>query len=298
LNAFVNIPYSKITENVLQKADIPHTVENSQIVVQGNESERFADLLQVETRRPMSRGILNPTEPESLTRIAKMVATLGGEARSKGQKVCFSVPAAPLGEDENLTYHEASLRQILTDLGYEVKSINEGLAVVYAEMESTNFTGIGITCGGGLSNVCLAYLSVPVVSFAVPKAGDFIDSSAASVTGELATSIRMVKEASFHFNGHYSDKIQQVLSVYYDDMIQSIVNALNEAFSKATRMPKLGRPIPLVLSGGSAMPPGFRDRFEKVLRASGFPLPLSEIRIAEQPLYATAKGALVAALSD
>ncbi len=43
-------------------------------------------------------------------------------------------------------------------------------------MEGSNYTGIGISCGGGLCNVCLAYLSVPVVSFSVPKAGDFIDS--------------------------------------------------------------------------------------------------------------------------
>jgi len=31
-------------------------------------------------------------------------------------------------------------------------------------------------------------------------------------------------------------------------------------------MPKLNRPIPLVLSGGTVMAPGFCDRFEKTLR--------------------------------
>ena len=34
---------------------------------------------------------------------------------------------------------------------------------------------------GGLCNVCLAYLSVPVMSFSIPKAGDYIDSSASLV---------------------------------------------------------------------------------------------------------------------
>jgi hypothetical protein len=46
------------------------------------------------------------------------------------------------------------------------------------------------------------------------------------------------------------------------------------------------------------MPKGFGERFEKVLRASDFPIELSEIRIAADPLTATAKGALVAALCD
>ena len=64
---------------------------------------------------------------------------------------------------------------MLDELGYEATSINEGLAVVYGELEDSNYTGIGISCGGGLCNVCLAYLSVPVLSFSIPKAGDYID---------------------------------------------------------------------------------------------------------------------------
>jgi hypothetical protein len=44
---------------------------------------------------------------------------------------------------------------------------------------------------------------------------------------------------------------------------------------------------------------GFRDRFEKALRGlRGFPLKISEVRLAQDPLYSTAKGALVAALSE
>ncbi|MBZ5619831.1 MAG: hypothetical protein LAQ69_14065 [Acidobacteriia bacterium] len=297
LNAFVSIPYSKMTENVLSKEGIPHAVEGNEIVVHGNESERFADLLKKETRRTMARGILNKDEPDSVKLIQAITTSLAGRAE-KGQKLCFTVPAARLGAEEDLTYHEATLREILSGLGYEVESINEGLAVVYGELESTNYTGIGISCGGGLCNVCFAYLSVPILSFSIPKAGDFIDASAASVMGERANRVRILKEQSFYLNGHFEDKFKQVVGVYYDDMIQSLVTALGSAFQRGRNMPKLSKPIPLVLSGGSAMPKGFRDRFEKILRESEFPVELSEIRMAADPLTATAKGALVAALSD
>ena len=298
LNSFVTLPASKMTEGVLRKEKVPHAVQGSTIVVHGNESERFADLLQTEIRRPMTRGILNPAEPESLSMIRQIVTAMVGPAKRDGQKLCFSVPAAPLGADDNLTYHEATLKQIVNELGYDGRSINEGQAVVYGELEDSNYTGIGISCGGGLCNVCLSYLAVPVMSFAVPKAGDYIDSSAASVTGELANRIRITKEDSFYLNGNFTDMFNQVLGVYYDDMIQSLTTALREAFSSARTLPKMGRPIPLVLSGGSALPKGFRDRFEKLLNDSGFPLPISEIRLAQQPLYSKAKGALVAALSE
>jgi hypothetical protein len=297
LNAFVTIPFSKMTENVLSKEGIPHVVEGNEIVVHGNESERFADLLKKETRRTMSRGVLNPDEPDSVKMIRAITASLAGKGE-KGQKLCFTVPAAPLGAGEDLTYHEATLREILSGLGYEATSINEGLAVVYGELESTNYTGIGISCGGGLCNVCFAYLSVPILSFSIPKAGDFIDASAASVMGERANRMRILKEQSFYLNGHFEDKFKQVVGVYYDDMIHSLATGLRNAFQGGRNLPKLSKPIPVVLSGGTAMPKGFRDRFEKILRESEFPVELSEIRMAEDPLTATARGALVAALCD
>jgi hypothetical protein len=297
LNAFVTIPYSKMTENVLRKEGVPHTLEPNEIIVHGNESERLAALLDKDIRRPMLRGLLNPDEPDSVRLMREITASLAGKAE-KGQRLCFTVPAVAAGGEENLTYHEATIRQVVTELGYKVKSINEGLAVVYGELESSNYTGIGISCGGGLCNVCLSYLSVPVITFSIPKAGDFIDSSAASVTGERANRVRILKEQSFNINGHFADKLQQVLSVYYDDMIHSLVSGLRNAFAGARHLPKMSKPIPLVLSGGTALPKGFRDRFEKILRESDFPIELSEIRMAADPLTTTAKGALVAALCD
>jgi hypothetical protein len=187
---------------------------------------------------------------------------------------------------------------MLSKLGYDAHAITEGLAVVYGELENSNYTGIVISCGGGLCNVCLAYLSVPVFSFSIPKAGDFIDSSAALLRGEPATRIRTIKEESFHFNGHFVNKIHHALSSYYDDVIQALVAALKDQFASVQNMPKLNRPIPLVLSGGSVMPPGFRDRFEKSVRETDLPVAIAEVRLASNPMVSTARGALVAALSE
>src|SRR5438874_6552634 len=120
LNAFVTIPYSKMTESVLQKEGVPHTVQANEIIVHGNESERFADLLNKDIRRTMTRGVLNPDEPDSVRLIREITASLAGKGE-KGQKLCFTVPAAPLGAEENLTYHEATIRQILNDLGFDAK---------------------------------------------------------------------------------------------------------------------------------------------------------------------------------
>jgi hypothetical protein len=298
LNAFVTIPFSKITQSVLERERVPHTVLAREIMVHGNESEKFASLLNTDIRRPMTGGVLDAKEPESLRMMREIVTSMLPVGNPDQQKLCFTVPAAPLGAEGSLTYHEATVKQILGEIGYQSASINEGLAVVYGELDASNYTGIGISLGGGLCNVCLAYLSVPVLSFSIPKAGDFIDSSAAAMTGERANQMRIAKEDSFHFNGFFADKAQQVLAVYYDDMIRSLVTALKEALARTRNVPKFSRPVPMVLSGGTALPPGFRDRFEKLLWEQDFPISVSEIRLAQNPLHATAKGALVYALSD
>jgi hypothetical protein len=298
LNAFVNIPFTKLTQGVLKKERIPHLVQESGITVYGDESERFANLFHRETRRPMLRGVLNPEETDSLMLVRQIVTLLTGEAGGQGQKLCFSVPAAPLGADQEVNAHEEALTKMLTDLGYQARSVSEGLAVVYGEMESSNYTGIGVSCGGGLCNVCLAYLSVPVFSFSIPKAGDYIDSSVAAQRGEPATRIRTIKEESFHFNGHFASKVHEALSTYFEDMIQALVASIKDAFASTQSMPKLNRPIPMVLSGGSVLAPAFGDRFEKVLRATELPVAISEVRVGSSPQHSTARGALVAALSE
>jgi len=296
LNAFITLPYSRLTESLMLQENVCHEVQGSEIIVAGNDAEKFAEVFHVETRRPMLNGTLNPHEPHALAVIRQILGKLIGPAAKKDQKVLFSVPA-PLDDGAgNIAYHEASIRQLLAELGYDATPINEGLAVVFGELGGSNYTGIGISCGSGQCNACLAVLSLPVISFSVPKAGDFVDRHAALATGDLATRIRVEKERGFELNGFTGDRIQNALTVYYDEVIRDLVAALRQKLSSADRLPKLDHPIPLVLSGGTAVPKGFLERFEKTLRSSQFAVRISEIRLSSDPLYSTARGALMAAL--
>jgi len=296
LNAFVTLPHSKLTESLMLQENVFHEVQGSEIIVVGNDAQKFAEVFHVETRRPMLNGVLNPNEPHSLAVEQRIITKMIGRAASPGQKVFFSVPAPTAQGEGSIAYHEASFRQILTELGYDAHPISEGLAGGFGELGASNYTGIGVSCGSGLCNVCLAVLSLPVISFSVPKAGDFIDSRAAVATGELATRLRGRKEESFQLNGFSGDRVQNALTVYYEDVIASLVEALRANLSSSARLPKLDQKIPLVLSGGTAMPKGFLDRFDKALRATELPVQLSEIRLSPDPLNSTARGALMAAL--
>ena len=297
LNAFVALPVSKVTESVFRKEGIPYKLSGPEILVLGDRAEKFARIFDGDTRRPMENGLLNPTERRNLQVIEETILRLTG-GPGEGGNICFSVPSPAPGGEGDVNYHQTTLAELLGRLGFKAKSINEGLAVVFAELENTNFTGIGISFGGGMCNVCLAYLGMPVLTFSTPKAGDFIDRSAAAVTGETPAAIRLVKEQSFCFNGGSSNNIEQALSVYYDDMIQTVVNRLEATLAETRKLPKLDKPVPVVVSGGSARVSGFMPRLEKALAAADLPIAIAEIRLAADPLNATAKGALMAALLD
>jgi hypothetical protein len=299
LNAFVTVPYSKFTENILKQNNVSYQVNGSQsIQIFGNDTDRFANFFNAEARRPMRDGMLNPNEEYSLPVMQAIVQQLLKKTK-KGETLRFSVPGVLRDAgSSDLVYHEAMLKNLLGSMGYNAKAINEGLAVVFAELEEENFSGIGVSCGGGMCNVSLAYMSVPVLSFSVAKAGDYVDRSVASVTGELPTRIRAIKEEGFDLSRPAQNKYESALHIYYNDVIVTLVQNLRGALAETKNLPRIDKPIPIVLSGGTSKPKGFLDKFYQEIVRDGFPLEVSEIRMAKSPLTTTARGCLIAALYD
>src|SRR5258708_7278991 len=133
LNAFVTIPYSKMTERVLDKEGVPHSVNGSQIVVHGNECEKFADLMDTEIRRPMTGGVLDAKEPESISMMKEIIGSLINKNAPEKPLVCFTVPAATLDSSDSLTYTKATVNQILTQLPSQNHPLNQSLPPPSAE---------------------------------------------------------------------------------------------------------------------------------------------------------------------
>ena len=295
LNAFVTLSYSKMTEQMLAREKILHQIDGAHIHVYGNRADEFAKFLDGDTRRPMQSGLLNPAEPKNLEMLELLVGRLCGKA-SQGAKLCLSVPSAPPGRDPDLIFHERSVHGICEKLGYRAQEVNEGLAVVYAELKDANFTGIGMSFGGGMCNICLAYLGLPVLTVATTRAGDYIDHSAAAVSGETPTTVRLHKENGFALEPVADGAVDRALSIYYADVIATAVAALRDALAGSKKLPRFGTPIPIVCAGGTALAGKFLPRLRAALGEADLPVAIGEVRLAGDPLNATAKGALVGAM--
>jgi hypothetical protein len=299
LNAFIPVPYSPVTERTIQQqSDIHYFRDAEDIVIFGSATERFANMFNAEAQRPMADGMLNPKERQAWPVLEAILQSLVPKPRSPSEVLAFSVPAASPGREAALTFHEATLRRYFQSLGYRAIAINEGLAVIFSELEDHNFTGIGISCGGGMCNATLAFLSIPSIMLAMPKAGDFIDRSAGEAVGEHATRVKVIKEEGLDLTRSPKTKLESALHIYYEDLVESLVDALRRSIAKAEKLPKTDRALPIVLAGGSAKPRGFREVFERTLRSRSFPVEISEVRMASDPITATARGALIAAMFE
>ena len=295
-DAFFEIEYSSFTKNMLNKAGVRYIKKGKKLYVVGDSALEFANLFHKETRRPLSRGIINPGEKESLPMIEILLSGIVGEPRASGEVAYYSIPGEPTDADFSTIYHEKVLQNFLTKLGYTAHPINEGQAVVLSELHEEGFSGLGISFGGGMVNACLSYMSVPTFSFSVTKAGDWIDQQVAMATNETTSQICAVKEKSLDLSVDTAKNgIEDALSIYYNYLIEYVLENIKEAFESAPNRPNLNNPIPIILAGGTAKPRGFEARFTRLMNEIKLPFTVSSVRLAKEPLQAVAKGALVAA---
>jgi hypothetical protein len=299
LNAFVPVSSSEMAENMLKQRGMVYEKNCKNLYVYGNDSDFFASFLDTDARRPMSFGLLNPREENSQKMIQNIIQLMVPRAK-RGEVLCFSVPGKGEGVNGNLVYHEAVLKQFLQSLGYNAKPINEGQAVVFSELQDESFTGIGISFGGGMCNVSVSFMSMPMITFSVPKGGDYIDRNVAEVMGESnSTKVRLFKEEKLDLSRPPKDEMMSAFHIFYDDLMKTLIDRLRAEFSRSSQLPKLDRPMSVVLAGGTARPKGFLEKFEGMLRAeSDFPIDISSVRMAKDPLTTTAHGCYIAALAE
>jgi hypothetical protein len=182
-------------------------------------------------------------------------------------------------------------------IGFEPKALIEGHAVVFAELAEDDFTGIGISCGGGMFNICVCYKSIPALSFSTARGGDWIDRNVATVLGIKASRATAIKEKGVNLLSP-RNREEEAIEIYYRNLISYTLEAIKTRFESSAGMPSFPEPIEIVCAGGTSMIGGFIEVFQDEFQSIKFPIQVKNIRRAEDPLFSVAKGCLVAALSD
>lgn len=284
-------------ESMLKNAGAHYVKVDDVLYVLGDDAFKFASLFHQECLRPMSQGVLNPKQPVSNLMVGELVKAIAGRPTSDDDVLYYCVPAEPIDADFDVEYHKQILGGVFEDLGYKkINVMTEGLAVVYSELADTQYTGIGMSFGAGMCNIVYSFMGIPVFSFSLSRGGDWIDSHAAQHTDETHNVVTAVKEKADFSLYDSTNGIQRAVSIYYESLLNYVVEQFKELYEKTPRkeLPNVTMDMPIVVAGGTSLVLGFVERL-KELTKDEFPVPISEIKHAQQPLFAVSNGLYQAA---
>ena len=294
----------------LIKSGVNFIENEDRILILGQDSLNQSVERQAVLRRPMERGVISPTESQALPIFKALLRELLGNPAEKNEKIVFSIPAPPVDAAFDVIYHTSVIESILEELGYSGQPLNEGHAIAFSELEDSDYSGILMSFGSGMTNVAVTNMADLVSKFSVSKGGDYIDTQTAVSLGyDPSTSsntitpnlVTFIKESGIDLmNVDKSDNIKRGISAHYRALIKYVIDNLVNEFTQLKSAPKFLHPIPVVLSGGTSLAGGFVELFKSELNKvkSQLPFTISEIRHSSKPLTAVAEGCMLALLAD
>jgi len=293
-NAFLDIPSDVYSKNMLTKLKVPYVVHNGNLVVIGEAAFELANVFGRETRRPMMDGLISPQETEALPMMKMIISKILGDPQVEGENCYFCVPAESLDVDNNIVYHQGLFESMINSMGYTCHAINEAHAVIFSELADNDFTGIGLSFGGGMANACIAYKSIPCLSFSVARGGDWIDKNVSDVLGCPRSKATSIKERGIDIRDPKSRE-EEAVSIYYRSLINYVLSNIKSRFESGQNMPSFNEPVDIACAGGTSLVEGFIEVFRDEFAKIDFPIPVGRIFRSEEALTAVAKGCLVAA---
>lgn len=153
VNAFLELPLeNKFVFNMMKKAGVP-LIEREKVAYALGEAacEMAYTMNQIELKRPMIHGCVNPKEKDAFQIMSIMIHSLIN-IKKDNEVLYYCVPSNAINQDTDADYHQRLLDAIFkayrSESGFKVDPhpINEALALVYAELGKKAYTGLGISC--------------------------------------------------------------------------------------------------------------------------------------------------------
>ncbi len=179
-NAFVELPETDDTQEILKNNGWRWIKDGDHYYVIGEDSLKVSKLFpNIELRRPMQDGILNKSEEKKMIILSELIEKSIGKAPDDKSIVCTCVSSQCVDTSGDSTFHKVRVQGMFKRLGWNVKVIEEGQAVVLSERPTvveedgteSPYSGIGISFGGGRSNCVLSYKGLQVLGLSVQRSG-------------------------------------------------------------------------------------------------------------------------------
>jgi hypothetical protein len=299
-DAFLDLDPEAKKQLRLSKVDYIE-MDGGQLIVIGDSALTMANLFKREVRRPLSQGVISSSELKAQQILSLLVKHVLEEPAYPDEHCFYSVPAAPVDlADQDVVYHTEIFRKIISEHGYTPHPMNEAMAIIYSQCADESFSGLSVSFGSGMCNVALAFQTVKALDFSLARGGDWVDSHAAKACGSTGSRMCAIKEKGVDL-ADPKTRDEEALALYIRALIRYCLEQIAQQFRKVQSSVELPVPIPFVISGGTTKAGGFekvfQDEFDAV-KKRGFPIEVSEIRMAKDPMTAVAEGLLVLAMEE
>ena len=291
-------------KRMLKRQKIPFVEKSGKVHIVGQHAFNYAQIFSTtELRRPMASGLLNPQERDALPVLNAIVGELLGKAK-KNETCVYCIPAKPIDQTREVSYHEDVLKQIIEGYGYSVKVVEESIALAYEGLVDNDLTGIAISMGAGMCNICVMYQGMSSLSFSVARGGDWIDQNVANDCGCPVAKVTSVKENSnqldltksaindIYQEGSEEYNILNAIRSYYGALVNYLLTNLTNEFNNAESVPNFPDSIPVVFGGGTALVKGFMEVVGEQFNQEEFPIQVKEFTLVEDAHTAVARGCL------
>jgi hypothetical protein len=300
-NAFVEIPESDDIEDILTRNGWQWVRDGKSIYVIGEDSFQVAKLFpgKIEIRRPLQDGVLNKNEEKKNIVLASIIEGQLGKAKSENSVVTTCVSSPCIDREGDNTFHSARLKGMFSRLGWNVKIIEEALAVILNERpcvidddgSEIPYSGIGMSFGAGRANCMLAFKGMPILGMSVSRSGDWIDRMVCEQTGFPIAKIVEAKEKKLNLSKvDMEDDISFALDAYYDSMLKYVFDHFVKKFKEVKT--EFNKPLNIVVAGGTSMPVGFEKKLESIVRSFDLPFKINNISKSKDPRNSVVLGLL------
>lgn len=303
VNAFIELPLdNRFVFNMMKNAGVPLIEREKVAYALGDAAVDMAyTMKQIDLKRPMAKGCVNPKERDAFQIMSIMIHSLLGDVKEKNETLYYSVPSNAINQETDADYHAKILEAIFSAYkskdGNKVNAqpINEALALVYAELDNKAYTGIGVSCGAGMVNVCFAIYGAPAFSFSIVNSGDWIDKMAAKATGETPTFINKEK-LKVDLSKDPKTLVERAIQTQYRIMVEKTITGIKKGLTDSEdKAARTDGDVDMIVAGGTSAIKGFDTLFRDVAMSADLPIQIGKIIRPDDPLYSVARGCLVAA---
>src|SRR5688572_9776783 len=231
-NSFIELPASRRLRTLVSQMRAPHVIHGTKLYVLGDHAFELADAVGGASEASRSDG----TKTDPLPLMKSLLGRIAEPADARDGEIMSSVPSDPSAVLTHGSFFEA----LLHTLSSRPAHVIDGHSISFSPPADEEFAGIGIFCGGGLFDLCVAFKSLPAIFFSTSHGGEWVDIDVATDLGVQ----------SANGNGHAASEENEIAG-YYRSLVNNTVSNIKGRL-KPAGLSRFPEPISLLFSGATS----------------------------------------------